>query len=103
MIKLQKTLAVKAEVMCIDVKHRHMVFTIPFEYREYFRKERDALNILFIASRNTLMKVFNKSLFDKVRRRGIESVSCEIMLMALAINIRKLFSIYNQRNIKSKY
>ena len=47
-IKLQKTLAVKAEVMCIDVKHRHMVFTIPFEYREYFRKERDALNILFI-------------------------------------------------------
>ena len=25
------------------------------------------------------------------------------MLMALAINIRKLFSIYNQRNIKSKY
>lgn len=68
-IKLQKTLAVKAEVMCIDVKHRHMVFTIPYEYREYFRKDRDALNILFIASRNTLMKVFNKSLFDKVRRK----------------------------------
>ena len=55
--------------MCIDVKHRHMVFTIPSEYREYFRKERDALNILFIASRNTLMKVFNKSLFDKVKRK----------------------------------
>ena len=41
--------------------------------------------------------------YVRVRRRGIESVSCEIMLMALAINIRKLFSIYNQRNIKSKY
>lgn len=68
-IKLQKILACKAEVMCIDVKHRHMVFTIPSEYREYFRKERDALNLLFIASRNTLMKVFNKSLFDKVRRK----------------------------------
>ena len=48
-IKLQKVLACKAEVMCIDVKHRHMVFTIPFEYREYFRKDRGALNLLFIA------------------------------------------------------
>ena len=28
-IKLQKALAVKAEVMCIDVKHKAMVFTIP--------------------------------------------------------------------------
>lgn len=41
--------------------------------------------------------------YVRIRRRGLESVSCEIMLMALAINIRKLFSIYNQRNIKSKY
>lgn len=41
--------------------------------------------------------------YVRIRRRGIESVSCEIMLMALAINIRKLFSIYNQRNIKSKF
>lgn len=55
--------------MCIDVKHRHMVFTIPFEYREHFRNDRGALNLLFIASRNTLMKVFNKSLFDKARRK----------------------------------
>ncbi len=68
-IKLQKVLATKAEVMCLDVKHRHMVFTIPKEYREYFRKDRDALNILFIASRNTLMKIFNKSLFDKVKKK----------------------------------
>ena len=55
--------------MCIDVKHKAMVFTIPNKYREYFRKDRDALNLLFIASRNTLMKVFNKSLFDKVKRK----------------------------------
>ncbi len=68
-IKLQKVLATKAEVMCLDIKHRHMVFTIPKEYREYFRKDRDALNILFIASRNTLMKIFNKSLFDKVKKK----------------------------------
>lgn len=68
-IRLQKALAVKAEVMCVDVKHRHIVFTIPKEYREYFRKDREALNLLFVASRNTLMKLFNKSLFDKVKRK----------------------------------
>ena len=68
-IKLQKVLATKAEVNCIDVKHRHMVFTIPKEYREYFRKDRSALDILFIASRNTLMKMFNNSLFNKIRRK----------------------------------
>ena len=62
-IKYQKTLAVKAEVMCIDVRHRHLVFTIPEGYREIFRKDRKTLNILFIASRNTLMKLFNHSLF----------------------------------------
>lgn len=68
-IKMQKQLAVKAEVMCIDVKHRHIVFTIPLEYREYFRKDRDALNILFVASRNTLMKMTNSSLFNKIRKK----------------------------------
>ena len=46
-VKYQKQLAVKAEVMCIDAKHRHIVFTIPKEYREIFRKDRDLLNILF--------------------------------------------------------
>ena len=73
-IKLQKSLATKAEVMCIDVSHRHMVFTIPEEYRELFRKDRSLLNILFVASRNTLMKMFNKSLFEKIKKnKGIVS------------------------------
>lgn len=60
--------------MCINAKHRHMVFTIPEEYRIIFRKDREALNILFVTSRNTLAKMFNKSLFDKLKRkRGIVS------------------------------
>ena len=46
-----------------------MVFTIPEEYREVFRKNRDTLDILFIASRNTLMKTFNLSLFKKIRKK----------------------------------
>ncbi len=68
-IKYQKQLSVKAETMCIDVSHRHVVFTIPEEYREIFRKDRNTLNLLFIASRNTMMKTFNHSLFKKIRRR----------------------------------
>ena len=71
-VKLQKSLALKAEVMCINVKHRHMVFTIPEEYRIIFRKDRSALDLLFVASRNTLAKMFNTSLFNKLKRkRGI--------------------------------
>ena len=68
-VKYQKQLSVKAEVMCIDVRHRHMVFTIPEAYREIFRKDRDTLNILFIASRNTMMKTSNHSLFKKIRKK----------------------------------
>ena len=46
-----------------------MVFTIPEEYRMIFRKDRSALDILFVAYRNTLAKMFNKSLFDKLKRK----------------------------------
>ncbi len=41
--------------------------------------------------------------YVRIRRRGMEKVSCEIMLMSLASNIRKLFSFLNNKNIKSKY
>ena len=67
-VKLQRKLASKAEVMCINSKHRHVVFTITENYRELFRTDRNLLNILFAASRNTLMKVFNKNIFDKAKR-----------------------------------
>ena len=67
--KLQKQLAAKAEVMCLNVKHRHFVFTIPEEYREIFRKDRTALNVLFVAARNTVCKVCNESLYRKLKRK----------------------------------
>lgn len=41
--------------------------------------------------------------YIRIRRRGMEKVGCEIMLMSLAANIRKLFSIYDKTNTKSKY
>lgn len=41
--------------------------------------------------------------YIRFRRRGLEQVSCEIMFMSLAINIRKLFSFYKSKEVKSKY
>lgn len=63
--KHQKELAAKAEVMCLDVKHRHVVFTIPEQYRVYFRKDRTALNLLFVAARNAICKMFNENIYRK--------------------------------------
>jgi len=41
--------------------------------------------------------------YVRIRRRGMEKVSCEIMLMCLGRNIRKFFTLLNDNNIKSKY
>ena len=68
-VKYQKQLAAKAEVMCLDVDHRHVVFTIPEPYRILFRKDRSALNLLFIAARNTVCKMFNENIYRKEKRK----------------------------------
>ena len=67
-VKYQKQLAVKAETMCLDTVHRHIVFTIPEDYRILFRRYRDALDLLFVAARNTICKVVNQGLFRKLQR-----------------------------------
>ena len=41
--------------------------------------------------------------YVKIRRRGIEKVSCEIMLIWLGRNIRKFFVLLDTRNFKSNY
>ena len=41
--------------------------------------------------------------YVRIRRRGKEKVSCEIMLMCLGRNIRKFFTLLDSDNIKSKY
>ncbi len=50
---------------CLDCPHRHIVFTIPEEFRNWFRQDRTRLNLLFVASRNTISILTNKSLADK--------------------------------------
>ena len=67
--KYQKQLAVKAESMCLDVRHRHIVFTIPEQYRFFFRKNRNALDLLFVAARNTIMKITNENIFKSEKRK----------------------------------
>jgi len=41
-------------------KHRHVVFTIPEELRNYFREDRNRLKLLFKASESTIKYYFNK-------------------------------------------
>lgn len=41
--------------------------------------------------------------YERIRRRGLERVSCEIMLMCLGRNIRKFFILLNNDKIKSNY
>ena len=42
----------------IDAPHRHITFTIPAEFRNFFRYDRDALNDLFSAVSDTLFYIF---------------------------------------------
>lgn len=44
----------------IQCKHRHLVFTIPAELRNFFRRDRSLLNILFEASSKTILAWFLK-------------------------------------------
>lgn len=41
--------------------------------------------------------------YDRIRRRGLEKVSCEIMLICLGRNIRKFFTLLDSDNIKTNY
>ncbi|WP_295569788.1 transposase zinc-binding domain-containing protein [uncultured Holdemanella sp.] len=43
-VKYAKQLVVKATSFCLDYPHRHIVFTIPEELRNWFRQDRTRLN-----------------------------------------------------------
>jgi hypothetical protein len=44
----------------IDCQHRHVVFTIPKELRNYFAHDRKLLKLLFDAAAGTILYAFNK-------------------------------------------
>ena len=63
-IKYQQQRALSLSAKLINCKHRHIVFTIPFELRFIFRKNRYLLDILFKSASQTILDWFyslNKS------------------------------------------
>ncbi|MDH6366845.1 MULTISPECIES: transposase [unclassified Breznakia] len=68
-VKYSKQLALKATHMCLDVSHRHVVFTIPDSMRNWFRQDRSRINLLFIAARNTIASLVNQPLYKKLKRK----------------------------------
>ena len=46
----------------------------------------------------TFGQIKNNMNYDRIRRRGLEKVSCEIMLMCLGVNIRRYFASINNEN-----
>ena len=46
----------------------------------------------------TFGQIKNNMNYDRMRRRGLKSVSCEFMLMCLGVNIRRYFSSLNDEN-----
>ena len=46
----------------------------------------------------TFGQIKNNMNYDRIRRRGLKSVSCEFMLMCLGVNIRRYFSSLNDKN-----
>ena len=41
--------------------------------------------------------------YERIRRRGIDKVSCEIMLMCLGVNVRRLLNSFDENKFKSTF
>lgn len=67
-VKYAKQMATKVTHMCLDVTHRHIVFTIPDTLRNWFREDRTRLNILFVAARNTICLATNKKALRQIKK-----------------------------------
>ena len=51
----------------------------------------------------TFGQIKNNMNYERIRRRGLEKVSSEIMLMSLGVNIRRYFSALKNKKIKENY
>ena len=70
-LNMPNSLQPKPLLFFLDCPHRHIVFTIPEELRNWFRQDRSRLNLLFVASRNTISILINKSLADKLKKKKL--------------------------------
>ena len=72
-VKYAKQFAANTTSFCLDCPHRHIVFTIPEELRNWFRQDRTRLNLLFVAARNTICILVNRSLSKKLRQKQLKN------------------------------
>lgn len=59
-IKYAKARAASISANTLSVNHRHIVFTIDERLREYFKRDRNLLNVLFDSAKETLFYAFDK-------------------------------------------
>ena len=68
--KTQRIISASAAAACVDCTHRHIIFTIPEEYRKLFQFRRDLLNLLYIAARNTIFIIANRDKYMELLRKA---------------------------------
>ena len=56
-----------------------------------------------IQAEGTFGQIKNNMNYDRIRRRGLENVSVEIMLMCLGVNLRKYFLSLDDNKFKNNY
>ena len=95
-----------------DKSQDYRYIELNFEYELY--KEQSRNNLLSpkgieirinrsIQVEGTFGQIKNNMNYERIRRRGLENVSCEIMLMCLGVNIRRYFSSLKNKKIKESY
>ena len=72
-VKYAKQLAAKALTSCLDITHRHIVFTIPKELRIVFKANRSLLDLLFVATRNTIAAITNPSFYKISKKLNLKN------------------------------
>jgi len=66
-VRMTKLRAKRVASNTLDVKHRHMVFTIDDRLRIYFRRHREWLNFLFEAASDAIMYAYNSKQIQQRR------------------------------------
>ena len=72
-VKYAKQLAAKATTVLIDTLYLLFPKTIPEELRNWFRQDRSRLNLLFVAARNTICTLVNRSLLKKLKMKQLKN------------------------------
>ena len=72
-VKYAKQLAAKATTVLIDTLYLLFPKTIPEELRNWFRQDRSRLNLLFVAARNTICILVNRSLLKKLKLKQLKN------------------------------